>query len=77
LPGKCRRTSHFTIAGFFFLVPPLLNALLEMGADRILFSVDDPFMTNQEVRAFSNRCGVSAADWEKIVHGNAERLLKL
>jgi predicted TIM-barrel fold metal-dependent hydrolase len=61
----------------FFSVPPFLNALLEVGADRILFSVDHPYSANRDGRAFLDSLPVSEADREKIAHGNAERLLAL
>lgn len=71
-----REHLHLSISGFFS-VSPFLNAMLEMGADRLLFSVDHPFSQNQEGRAFLDSLPVSPADREKIAHGNAERLLHL
>jgi predicted TIM-barrel fold metal-dependent hydrolase len=71
-----RENVHLTTSGFFS-VPPLLNALLEVGTDRILFAVDYPFSTNAAGVAFLDALPVSAADREKIAHGNAERLLRL
>jgi predicted TIM-barrel fold metal-dependent hydrolase len=71
-----REHVHLTTSGFFS-VPPLLNALLEVGADRILFSVDYPFSTNGDGRAFLDSMPVSQADREKIAHANAESLLRL
>jgi uncharacterized protein len=53
-----------------------LLALQIMGADRIIFSVDYPFSTNQQGRAFLESASISPADKEKISHLNAERLLK-
>ena len=76
VPEYLRGHVHLTTSGFFS-VPPFLNALLEMGADRILFSVDYPFSANREGRAFLDSMPVSQADREKIAHGNAERLLRL
>ena len=71
-----RENVHLTTSGFFS-VPPLLNALLEVGADRILFAVDYPFSANESGVAFLEALPVSAADRAKIAHGNAERLLRL
>lgn len=71
-----RENVHVTTSGFFS-VPPLLNALLEVGADRVLFAVDYPISSNAAGVAFLNAMPVSAADREKIAHGNAERLLRL
>ncbi len=71
-----RSNFHVTTSGYFTL-PPLLCALMVVGADRVLFSVDYPFSTNEQGRAFLDALPVSAADLEKIAHGNAERLLRL
>lgn len=65
-----------TTAGFFSL-PPFLAALLSFGADRILFSVDYPYGSNTVARAFLDSLPVSAADRQKIAHGNADQLLHL
>ena len=67
---------HLSISGFFS-VPPFLNAMLEFGVDRLLFSVDHPLSSNHEGRAFLDALPISPADREKIAHGNAERLLGL
>jgi predicted TIM-barrel fold metal-dependent hydrolase len=76
LPEYFRENLHLTTSGFFS-VPPFLNALLEVGADRIMFAIDYPFSTNERGRAFLDAMPVSPADKEKIAHGNAERLLRL
>jgi uncharacterized protein len=67
---------HITTSGFF-TEPPLLLALQIMGADRIMFSVDYPYSTNEQGRAFLENASISPADKEKISHLNAECLLKL
>jgi hypothetical protein len=67
---------HITTSGFF-TDPPLLLAMQVMGADRIMFSVDYPFSTNEQGRAFLDHASLSPADKEKISHLNAERLLRL
>ena len=67
---------HITTSGFF-TNPPLLLAMQVMGADRIMFSVDYPFSTNEQGRAFLDHASLSPADKEKISHLNAERLLRL
>ena len=54
-----------------------LNLLLEIGADRIMFSADYPFLPMVASRAFLERLPVSPADKERIAHGNAERLLRM
>jgi predicted TIM-barrel fold metal-dependent hydrolase len=67
---------HLTTSGYFTL-PPLLCALQVFGADRILFSVDYPYSTNAQGRAFLDALPLSPADLHKIAHANAERLLNL
>ena len=61
----------------FFIDPLLLLALQVIGVDRIIFSVDYPYSSNEQGRAFLDRASLSPADKEKISHLNAERLLKL
>jgi predicted TIM-barrel fold metal-dependent hydrolase len=67
---------HITTSGIF-TAPPLYLALEVVGADRILFSIDYPYSSNEQGRAFLDKLSISPADFEKITHGNAERLLKL
>jgi predicted TIM-barrel fold metal-dependent hydrolase len=76
LPEYFCENLHLTTSGFFS-VPPFLNVLLEVGADRIMFAVDYPFSPNERGQAFLETMPVSPADKEKIAHGNAERLLRL
>ncbi len=57
--------------------PALVCTLMEMGADRVLFSVDWPFASNSEGRAFMDAAPISAADRSKILGSNAAALLKL
>ena len=68
-----RENVHYTFAGFNFL-PTFLDLLLQVGVDRIMFSTDHPYQSMAEGRAFLDRLPVSAADRERIAHGNAERL---
>jgi predicted TIM-barrel fold metal-dependent hydrolase len=67
---------HITTNGFFTDPPPLL-AMLVVGADRIMYSVDYPFSANEQGRAFLDHAFTSPADKEKTSHLNAERLLRL
>lgn len=71
-----RRHVHVTTAGYT-TVPPLLCAVMVLGVDRIMFSVDYPFSDSAEATAFLRDAPLSPADKEKIAHGNAERLLRL
>ena len=72
-----RENVHYTFSGFFF-PPTFLSLLLELGGvDRIMFSVDHPYQSMARGRAFLEQLPVSAADKERIAHGNAERLFRL
>ena len=48
-----------------------------LGADRILYSVDYPYLTMAGARRFLETLPGSQEDREKIAHGNAERLLRI
>ncbi len=68
---------HYTFSGFNF-PPTFLDLLLELGGvDRIMFSADHPYQSMPQARAFLEQIPVSAADKERIAHGNAERLFRL
>ena len=71
-----RQNVHYTFGGFNFM-PTFLNLLLEVGVDRIMFSVDYPYCSMEESRGFLQYLPVSNADRARIAHGNAERLLGL
>ncbi|HUJ75254.1 MAG TPA: amidohydrolase family protein, partial [bacterium] len=55
----------------------LTCAIAAVGADNILFSVDDPFEDNAAGVAFLQSAPVDPTDREKLAHGNAERLLRV
>lgn len=71
-----RENVRYTFSGFTYL-PPFLDLLLQVGADRILFSADYPFAEMADARAFLAGLPVSPRDRAAIAHGNAERLLRL
>jgi len=60
-----------------FSNPALLCCVMEMGVDRILFSVDYPYVMNQPAADWIPTIPLSAEDKTKILSGNAERLLRL
>ncbi len=69
---------HFYITSSgFFSNPALLCCVMEMGIDRILFSVDYPFMDNPPGAEWIKTLPLSAEDQQKLLNGNARRLLKL
>ncbi len=71
-----RENLHYTFSGFFFPAT-FLSLLLELGGvDRIMFSIDHPYQSMPEGRAFLEQLPVSTVDKERIAHGNAEKLFK-
>ncbi len=70
------RNFYITTSGNFS-DPALLCSLQEMGADRILFSIDWPFVPNAPGVEWIERVHLNAEDKAKILNGNARRLLKL
>jgi 2,3-dihydroxybenzoate decarboxylase len=57
--------------------PPLLCAVLALGADHILFGTDYPFEDMATATRFLEAAPISPDDRAKIAHRNAERLLRL
>lgn len=67
---------HVTTSGFFS-DPALACCIAEMGVDRILFSIDWPFVENAPGVDWLRTFALGDADKAKIFGGNAKRLLKL
>ncbi len=73
-----REREHFYITtSGNFSDPALLCSAMEMGTDRILFSVDYPFVASRDGTDWMERIPFATEDRRKILHGNAERLLGL
>jgi len=60
-----------------FSNPALLCTVMEMGIDRIMFSIDYPFVENSPGTDWIPNIPLSEEDKAKLLHGNVERLLKL
>jgi len=79
-PMEFKKTfcEHFyvTTSGFFS-TPALLCTVLQMGIDRVMFSVDWPFVENLPGMRWMETVPFSAEDKEKLFSGNARRLLKM
>jgi 2,3-dihydroxybenzoate decarboxylase len=60
-----------------FSTPALLCCVMEMGVDRILFSVDYPFVPNGPGPKWMEGVPLCTEDREKILNGNARRLLRI
>ena len=55
----------------------MLCSIMEMGADRILFAVDWPYVENRPGTEWMERIALSNEDKAKILSGNAKKLLKM
>lgn len=55
----------------------LINSILEIGSDRILFSTDYPFESMSEAANWFDNCPISEIDRKKIGSDNAAKLFKL
>jgi predicted TIM-barrel fold metal-dependent hydrolase len=71
-----RENLHYTFGSFNYYAT-FLNLVLEVGFDRILFSVDYPYGSMVEGRNFLESMAASPADKERMAYRNAEGLFKL
>jgi predicted TIM-barrel fold metal-dependent hydrolase len=67
---------HLTTSGNF-RTQTLIDAMLEVGADRILFSTDWPFENVDHAASWFDAAAISEADRLKIGRTNALKLFKL
>ena len=78
-----RRISDYFLQNFYvtpsglYTYPPFLLTLQTIGADRVMYSVDYPYVIDEQARTFLENAPISPADKEKIAHGNAEKVLKI
>lgn len=76
-PVQCLRENvHVTTSGNPH-TPSLIGILLELGADRVMFSGDYPFDDLEAGARWFDALPISAEDSRKIGHANARRLLGL
>lgn len=76
-PVQCLRENfHLTTSGNLH-TPSLIGALLQVGADRLMFAADHPFEHAAEAAAWFDHAPISEADRLKIGRTNAQRLLSL
>ena len=75
--------SHYLRENFYvttsgnFRTQALTNVILEVGADRVLYSVDYPFEDMVEAKDWFDQASISDPDRMKIAHGNAQKLFHL
>jgi 2,3-dihydroxybenzoate decarboxylase len=71
-------SSHFSVTtSGFFSNPALLCTMQELGIDRILFSIDYPFVKNTTGTEWLKTVPLCEEDKIKLMNGNARRLLKI
>jgi 2,3-dihydroxybenzoate decarboxylase len=71
-----RRNFYLTTSGNFSDTA-LTASIAEMGVDRIMFSVDWPFISNKMATDWLHASTLSATDKAKVFGGTAKALLKL
>ena len=71
-----RANFHVTTSGHFS-TPAMIDAMAELGVDRVMFSVDYPFEDMSEAAAWFDKAEISEADRSKIGRTNAIKLFKL
>jgi 2,3-dihydroxybenzoate decarboxylase len=83
-PGQKPMSFRDIFCGHFYVTtsgnfsdPTLLCTMMEMGADRILFAIDWPFVPNPPGVQWIQRAPISPEDKAKILSGNAKKLLRL
>ncbi len=65
-----------TVSGNFH-TPTLVDAIMEIGSDRIMFSTDWPFENVDHAALWFDATPISESDKQKIGRGNAMKLFKL
>ncbi len=73
----CFREHFYVTTSGNFSTPALLCCVMEMGVDRILFSVDWPFVENKPGTQWMDNVPLCDEDRVKILNGNARRLLRM
>ena len=71
-----RENFYLTTSGNF-RTPALLNAITEIGSDRIMFSCDWPFEQLEHATAWFDTAAISEDDRQKIGRSNAVKLFGL
>ena len=76
-PQECLRENFYLTTSGNFHTPSLIGALLQVGADRLLFAADYPFERTADAAGWFDHVPISETDRLKIGRTNAQRLLKL
>jgi predicted TIM-barrel fold metal-dependent hydrolase len=83
-PGNKAISFRDTFSEHFYITtsgnfsdPALLCSIQELGVDRVLFSVDWPFVANDPGTEWMESLHLSNEDKDKILNGNAKKLLRM
>jgi predicted TIM-barrel fold metal-dependent hydrolase len=71
-----RQNFYITTSGNF-RTPALSDVILEVGADRVLYSVDYPYEDMAEAASWFDQAAISETDRRKIAGSNARKLFHL
>jgi predicted TIM-barrel fold metal-dependent hydrolase len=71
-----RANFHVTTSGHFS-TPAMIDAVAELGVDRVMFSVDYPFEDMGEAAAWFDKAEIGETDRRRIGRTNAIKLFKL
>jgi 2,3-dihydroxybenzoate decarboxylase len=71
-----RANFHLTTSGHFS-TPALIDAVAEIGVERVMFSVDYPFEDFSDAADWFDHADISEGDRRKIGRTNAMKLFKL
>ena len=71
------RSNFYVTTSGNFRTPTLVDAVTEMGVDRVLFSVDYPFEEVVDAATWFDRAEIPESDRQKIGRTNAARLFGL
>lgn len=76
-PQQCLRENFYLTTSGNFHTPSLIGALLQVGADRLLFAADHPFERTADAAAWFDNAPISETDRLKIGRTNSQTLLGL
>jgi 2,3-dihydroxybenzoate decarboxylase len=71
------RSNFYVTTSGHFSTPALVDAISEIGADRVMYSVDYPFEDFSDAADWFDKAEISETDRLKIGRTNAMKLFKL
>jgi 2,3-dihydroxybenzoate decarboxylase len=75
--GEYLRENFYITTSGNFHTQALTDVVLEVGADRVLYSVDYPFEDMAEAASWFDQAAISEPDRLKIARSNAQKLFQL